>query len=186
MSVDSVEVETDDGLETFPSASVRAMDRTSIEGVDDMVTLGDLHEGSILRNLRMRFMRDQVYTYTGSILVALNPFKQLPLYTPAVVHRYQGIRLGELPPHIFAIADESYHALFKVRRNQCVVISGESGAGKTESTKLILSYLAHLSGRHSQIEEQLIESSPILEAFGNAKTTRNNNSSRFVRTFPLI
>lgn len=105
----------------------------------------------------------------------------LPLYSPAIVQQYRNVRLGDLPPHVFAVANETYRALMQDRRDQCVVISGESGAGKTESTKLILSYLTHLSGRHSQIEEQLLESSPVLEAFGNAKTMRNNNSSRFVR-----
>ena len=112
--------------------------------------------------------------------MALNPFKNLALYDLEFVLKYRGVRLGDLPPHIFAIADEAHNSMMAKKLNQCVVISGESGAGKTESTKLIVSYLAHLSGKHSQVEEQLIDSSPILEAFGNAKTTRNNNSSRFV------
>ena len=111
--------------------------------------------------------------------MALNPFKNLTIYDLDTVLKYRGVRLGDLPPHIFAIADEAHNSMLAKRANQCVVISGESGAGKTESTKLIVSYLAHLSGKHSQVEEQLVDSSPILESFGNAKTTRNNNSSRF-------
>lgn len=113
------------------------------------------------------------------MLVAINPYEILPIYTNQEIHRYRMKKIGEEAPHIFAIGDNSYREMINQQKDQCVVISGESGAGKTESTKLILQYMAAISGKHSWIEQQVIEANPILEAFGNAKTVRNDNSSRF-------
>ncbi|XP_076018235.1 unconventional myosin-VIIb-like [Genypterus blacodes] len=162
-------------------ASLRVMHPTSVEGVDDMIQLGDLTEAGLLRNLRLRHKQGNIYTYTGSVLVAVNPYKEYPIYSAEQVQLYHGRKLGELPPHIFAIADTCYYNMTRYHRDQCCIISGESGAGKTESTKLLLKYLAAVSGQLSeqQIEQQILESNPILEAFGNAKTIHNNNSSRF-------
>ena len=116
-------------------------------------------------------------------MVAINPYKRLPIYTDKFVRMYKGVRLGKLPPHIFAIAETAYTAMVQHERNQSVLVSGESGAGKTESTKLILQFLSARTGRASGIDKMVLASVPVLEAMGNAKTGRNDNSSRFVRFF---
>ncbi|XP_066598985.1 unconventional myosin-IXb-like isoform X2 [Prorops nasuta] len=149
----------------------------------DLCQLPDLNEQTLLDNLRARFLAGNIYTYVGSILIALNPFKFYPIYNPKYVKLYQNRRLGpDIPPHIFAIADAAYHCMLKERRNQCIVISGESGSGKTESTNFLLHHLTALSqkGSHgSGVEQTILSAGPVLEAFGNAKTAHNNNSSRF-------
>lgn len=98
------------------------MHPTSVSGVEDMITLGDLHEASLLHNITLRYQKDEVYTYTGNILVAVNPFKALPIYGGEIVRKYQGKALGDLPPHIFAIANELYFNMLKTKKNQCAVI----------------------------------------------------------------
>ncbi|XP_059199790.1 unconventional myosin-X [Centropristis striata] len=168
---------------------VQPMHHSSIRGVEDMATLEDLHDGAIMHNLFLRYQQRHIYTYIGSILAAVNPYQPIAgLYDRPAVELYSRHHLGEISPHIFAIANECYRSLWKRLRNQCVLISGESGAGKTESTKLILKFLSAMSQHSlevssrdgtSHVEEALLESSPIMEAFGNSKTVYNNNSSRF-------
>ncbi|GFO23507.1 unconventional myosin-xv, partial [Plakobranchus ocellatus] len=140
----------------------------------------DLNEHSILENLKLRYGRGLIYTYTGSILVAVNPYKMFNIYGLDMVKRYEGRPLGELPPHLFAIGSVSYSKMIKENENQVLIISGESGAGKTESTKLVMQYLAAVNrSGNNLITEQILEANPLLESFGNAKTIRNDNSSRF-------
>ncbi|CAI5979813.1 unnamed protein product [Closterium sp. NIES-65] len=152
-------------------------------GVDDMTKLAYLHEPGVLHNLAVRYSLDEIYTYTGSILIAVNPFQRLPhLYDVHMMEQYRGSRLGELSPHVFAIAETSFRAMVDYKLSQSILVSGESGAGKTETTKLLMQYLAYMGGRATEgrsVEAQVLESNPLLEAFGNAKTVRNNNSSRF-------
>lgn len=154
-------------------------------GVDDMTKLAYLHEPGVLQNLKCRYDKDDIYTYTGNILIAVNPFKRLPkLYENDVMAKYKGATLGELSPHPYAIAHAAYRQMVSDKISQSILVSGESGAGKTESTKNLMQYLAFMGGRpssegHRSVEQQVLESNPVLEAFGNAKTLRNNNSSRF-------
>ncbi|XP_008397964.1 unconventional myosin-X isoform X2 [Poecilia reticulata] len=174
---------------------VYAMHQSSIDGVEDMSALAELHEAAIMHNLYQRYQKDNIYTNIGSILAAVNPYKQIPgLYDLDRVDLYSKHHLGELPPHIFAVANECYRCIWKRHDSQCVLISGESGAGKTESTKLLLQFLSVMSQnsiaapqseRTTHVEQAIVQSSPIMEAFGNAKTVYNNNSSRFGKFIQL-
>uniref|UniRef100_A0A8C5WX93 Myosin IXA n=1 Tax=Laticauda laticaudata TaxID=8630 RepID=A0A8C5WX93_LATLA len=148
---------------------------------DDLCALPDLNERTLLENLRNRFKQEKIYTYVGSILIVINPFKFLPIYNPKYVKMYDNHQLGKLEPHIYAVADVAYHAMLLRRKNQCIVISGESGSGKTQSTNFLIHHLTALSqkGFASGVEQIILGAGPVLEAFGNAKTAHNNNSSRF-------
>uniref|UniRef100_A0A8C4YFB3 Myosin IXA n=1 Tax=Gopherus evgoodei TaxID=1825980 RepID=A0A8C4YFB3_9SAUR len=148
---------------------------------DDLCSLPDLNEKTLLENLRNRFKQEKIYTYVGSILIVINPFKFLPIYNPKYVKMYDNHQLGKLEPHIYAVADVAYHAMLQRRKNQCIVISGESGSGKTQSTNFLIHHLTALSqkGFVSGVEQIILGAGPVLEAFGNAKTAHNNNSSRF-------
>ncbi|KAH9659151.1 Myosin-11 [Citrus sinensis] len=153
-------------------------------GVDDMTKLSYLHEPGVLRNLKTRYELNEIYTYTGNILIAINPFQRLPhIYDAHMMQQYKGAPFGELSPHVFAVADVAYRAMVNEGKSNSILVSGESGAGKTETTKMLMRYLAFLGGRTATegrtVEQQVLESNPVLEAFGNAKTVRNNNSSRF-------
>ncbi|XP_078740398.1 unconventional myosin-IXa-like isoform X6 [Lampetra fluviatilis] len=148
---------------------------------DDLCRLPDLNERTLLDNLRVRFKQEKIYTYVGTILIAVNPFKFLPIYNPKYVQLYDNHELGKQEPHIFAVADTTYHAMLRQKTNQCIVISGESGSGKTQSTNFLIHHLTALSqkGYASGVEQTILGAGPVLEAFGNAKTAHNNNSSRF-------
>ncbi|KAI3872409.1 hypothetical protein MKX03_009473 [Papaver bracteatum] len=153
-------------------------------GVDDMTKLSYLHEPGVLQNLSSRYELNEIYTYTGNILIAINPFQRLPhIYDAHMMEQYKGAPFGELSPHVFAVADVAYRAMINEGKSNSILVSGESGAGKTETTKMLMRYLAYLGGRVATegrtVEQQVLESNPVLEAFGNAKTVRNNNSSRF-------
>jgi myosin-1 len=151
-----------------------------------MLSASDINEQGIVKNLQKRYGHDMIYTYIGHVLISLNPFKPIPdLYAHKTLQEYRGKYAYELPPHIYMLAEQMYRQLMNDAENQCVIISGESGAGKTEASKLIMQYIAAVSGKGediTRVKDIILDSNPLLEAFGNAKTIRNNNSSRFVST----
>ncbi|XP_057689342.1 myosin IEb isoform X1 [Corythoichthys intestinalis] len=159
-----------------------------VSGVDDMVLLSKINEDAITENLKKRYMDDYIFTYIGPVLISVNPFKQLPYFTDREVDLYQGAAQYENPPHIYALADDVYRNMMIDSENQCVIISGESGAGKTVAAKYIMSYVSKVSGggdKVQHVKDIILQSNPLLEAFGNAKTVRNNNSSRFGKYFEI-
>ncbi|XP_054033797.1 unconventional myosin-VIIa [Dryobates pubescens] len=165
-------------------------ERGPLAGADgNLAVLANLDEAVLLDGLRERFLRQQVYTDIGDILIAMNPFQPLPLYGREVSERYRQHERGTLPPHIFAVASRAYRAMLGHGgcgpRSQCIVISGESGAGKTESAKLLLQHIMNLCKGNSQLEQQILQVNPLLEAFGNAQTVMNDNSSRFGKYLQL-
>ncbi|XP_041053877.1 myosin-IIIb [Carcharodon carcharias] len=156
---------------------------------EDLATLSQLDEDTLLDVLSTRFRHNHIYTYIGDILVAINPFKYLPLYEKSEAEKYKSCSKNSLPPHIFAVADRAYRSMLgrlaTGPKSQCIVISGESGAGKTESTKLLLRQIMELCKGNSQLEQQVLQVNPLLEAFGNAQTVMNDNSSRFGKYIQL-
>ncbi|XP_019134434.1 unconventional myosin-Va isoform X2 [Larimichthys crocea] len=151
-------------------------------GENDLTALSYLHEPAVLHNLKVRFVDSKlIYTYCGIVLVAINPYETLPIYGSDIINAYSGQNMGDMDPHIFAVAEEAYKQMARDERNQSIIVSGESGAGKTVSAKYAMRYFATVSGSASEanVEEKVLASNPIMEAIGNAKTTRNDNSSRF-------
>ncbi|GBL80058.1 Unconventional myosin-VI [Araneus ventricosus] len=177
----SVQLLNSNEILTVPYESTYAAEELDDKDVDDNCALMHLNEATLLNNIRLRYNRDQIYTYVANILIAVNPYFEIKnLYSSDTISRYQGKSLGVLPPHVFAIADKAFRDMRALKESQSIIVSGESGAGKTESTKYILRYLCESWGCHAgPIEQRILDANPVLEAFGNAKTMRNNNSSRF-------
>uniref|UniRef100_A0A7N9AS10 Myosin, heavy chain 14, non-muscle n=1 Tax=Mastacembelus armatus TaxID=205130 RepID=A0A7N9AS10_9TELE len=191
---DEVEVELTDSQRrlTLSREEVQRMNPPRFSKVEDMADLTCLNEASVLHNLRERYYSGLIYTYSGLFCVVVNPYKNLPIYTESIVEMYRGKKRHEMPPHIYAISETAYRSMLQDREDQSILCTGESGAGKTENTKKVIQYLAHVASSHKggtpgrnkeaiqgELERQLLQANPILEAFGNAKTVKNDNSSRF-------
>uniref|UniRef100_A0A8C3AKR1 Myosin, heavy chain 14, non-muscle n=1 Tax=Cyclopterus lumpus TaxID=8103 RepID=A0A8C3AKR1_CYCLU len=186
---DEVEVELTDSQRkvTLSREEVQRMNPPHFSKVEDMADLTCLNEASVLHNLRERYYSGLIYTYSGLFCVVVNPYKNLPIYTESIVEMYRGKKRHEMPPHIYAISEAAYRSMLQDREDQAILCTGESGAGKTENTKKVIQYLAHVASSHKgvdtskrgELEKQLLQANPILEAFGNAKTVKNDNSSRF-------
>ncbi|XP_010853556.1 PREDICTED: unconventional myosin-VI isoform X2 [Bison bison bison] len=152
----------------------------SKKDVEDNCSLMYLNEATLLHNIKVRYSKDRIYTYVANILIAVNPYFDIPkIYSSDSIKSYQGKSLGTMPPHVFAIADKAFRDMKVLKMSQSIIVSGESGAGKTENTKFVLRYLTESYGSGQDIDDRIVEANPLLEAFGNAKTVRNNNSSRF-------
>lgn len=172
---------------------VQKMNPPKFNKVEDMAELTCLNEASVLHNLKDRYYSGLIYTYSGLFCVVVNPYKRLPIYQDKVVELYKGKKRHEVPPHVYAIADTAYRSMLQDREDQSILCTGESGAGKTENTKKVIQYLAYVAASNrttrqsvsnfqtvpGELENQLLQANPILEAFGNAKTIKNDNSSRF-------
>uniref|UniRef100_A0A674JTU5 Myosin heavy chain 7B n=1 Tax=Terrapene triunguis TaxID=2587831 RepID=A0A674JTU5_9SAUR len=165
---------------------IQQMNPPKFDMIEDMAMLTHLNEASVLYNLKRRYAHWMIYTYSGLFCVTINPYKWLPVYTSPVVAVYKGKRRSEVPPHIYSIADNAYNDMLRNRENQSMLITGESGAGKTVNTKRVIQYFAIVAAlgdtpgkKGGTLEDQIIEANPAMEAFGNAKTLRNDNSSRF-------
>uniref|UniRef100_A0A8C3Y1I8 Unconventional myosin-VI n=1 Tax=Catharus ustulatus TaxID=91951 RepID=A0A8C3Y1I8_CATUS len=167
---------------TFQAAinQVFPAEEDSKKDVEDNCSLMYLNEATLLHNIKVRYSKDRIYTYVANILIAVNPYFDIPkFYSSETIKKYQGRSLGTLPPHVFAIADKAFRDMKVLKMSQSIIVSGESGAGKTENTKFVLRYLTESYGSGQDIDDRIVEANPLLEAFGNAKTVRNNNSSRF-------
>ena len=152
-------------------------------GENDLTSLSYLHEPAVLHNLTVRFLQNEaIYTYCGIVLVAINPYAELHIYGNDTISMYRGKNMGDLDPHVYAVAEEAFTKMERDDLNQSIIVSGESGAGKTVSAKYAMRYFATVGGTsqtETNVEKKVLASSPIMEAIGNAKTTRNDNSSRF-------
>ncbi|XP_018120971.1 unconventional myosin-VI isoform X2 [Xenopus laevis] len=163
-----------------PINQVFPAEEDTTKHVEDNCSLMYLNEATLLHNIQVRYSKDKIYTYVANILIAVNPYFDVPkLYTSEQIKQYHGKSLGTLPPHVYAIADKAFRDMKVLKMSQSIIVSGESGAGKTENTKFVLRYLTGSYGSGQDIDERIVEANPLLEAFGNAKTVRNNNSSRF-------
>ncbi|XP_041860306.1 myosin-7B-like [Melanotaenia boesemani] len=183
---DKTTVETKDGrFLVVKEDDLQPMNPPKFDMIEDMAMLTHLNEASVLFNLRRRYSMWMIYTYSGLFCVTVNPYKWLPVYSADVVTAYKGRRRSDMPPHIYSIADNAYTDLLQNRENQSMLITGESGAGKTVNTKRVIQYFATVAAlgenvkKGGSLEDQIIEANPAMEAFGNAKTIRNDNSSRF-------
>merc|ERR1719284_1831667 len=170
---------------TFKSSEIGQVNPPKFEKCEDMANLTFLNDASVFWNLKVRFQAKLIYTYSGLFCIVVNPYKRYPIYTPTVVKVYLGKRRNEVPPHLWAITETAYRNMLLNQKNQSMLITGESGAGKTENTKKVISYLAQVAasgkktGKKVSLEDQIVATNPILESYGNAKTSRNDNSSRF-------
>merc|ERR1711899_571654 len=170
---------------TFKSAEVGQVNPPKFEKCEDMADLTFLNDASVFWNLKVRFQAKMIYTYSGLFCIVVNPYKRYPIYTPTVVKMYLGKRRNEVPPHLWAITETAYANMKTNSKDQAMLITGESGAGKTENTKKVIAYLATVaasgkkSGKKVSLEDQIVATNPILESYGNAQTSRNDNSSRF-------
>jgi myosin heavy chain 6/7 len=192
-SGEQVTIRTEKGEEKVVKKDlVQQMNPPKFEMLEDMANLTFLNDASVLNNLRTRFKNNLIYTYSGLFCVAINPYRRFPIYESSVILKYKGKKRSEMPPHIFSVADNAYSNMLRDRENQSILITGESGAGKTENTKKVIAYFAQVAAASSKkeepdsgaskkgtLEDQIVQANPVLEAYGNAKTTRNNNSSRF-------
>ncbi|XP_052263994.1 unconventional myosin-Va-like isoform X4 [Dreissena polymorpha] len=177
--------------EEAEESEIQVKDKTSLPhlrnpeiliGENDLTSLSYLNEPEVLYNLKVRFAeRNIIYTYCGIVLVAINPYEQLDIYNNDIIQAYSGQDMGAMDPHIYAVAEEAYKRMSRFEQNQSIIVSGESGAGKTVSAKFAMRYFAMVGGSQAetQVEKKVLASNPIMEAIGNAKTTRNDNSSRF-------
>ncbi|TWW54205.1 Myosin heavy chain, fast skeletal muscle, partial [Takifugu flavidus] len=185
-------VETDGGKTvTVKEDDIHARNPPKFDKMEDMAMMTHLNEPSVLYNLKERYASWMIYTYSGLFCVVVNPYKWLPVYDAQCVAAYRGKKRIEAPPHIFSISDNAYQFMLTDRENQSVLITGESGAGKTVNTKRVIQYFATIAAigakkeatpgkMQGSLEDQIVAANPLLEAYGNAKTVRNDNSSRFV------
>ncbi|XP_077527332.1 myosin heavy chain isoform X25 [Haemaphysalis longicornis] len=188
---DMVTVDCPGGERTLKKELLQQVNPPKFEKCEDMSSLTYLNDASVLHNLKERYYCHLIYTYSGLFCVAINPYKRFPIYTKRVVDIYKGRRRTEVPPHVFAVSDGAYMDMLANRENQSMLITGESGAGKTENTKKVIAYFAHVGAtskkeeapkkesKKGNLEDQVVQTNPVLESFGNAKTVRNDNSSRF-------
>ncbi|XP_076340345.1 myosin heavy chain, muscle-like isoform X2 [Tachypleus tridentatus] len=187
---DTVTIDCPGGERVLKKDQLQQVNPPKFEKAEDMSNLTYLNDASVLHNLKQRYYAKLIYTYSGLFCVVINPYKRFPIYTNRVVQIYKGRRKTEVPPHLFAVSDGAYNAMLQNREDQSMLITGESGAGKTENTKKVIAYFANVGAstkkedkekisKKGNLEDQVVQTNPVLEAFGNAKTVRNDNSSRF-------